>query len=634
MRHLALLVLFATPALADETEASITVARVTAELRGTTAKFSARYHLRVPAALVGQGLASMQIPGSAVITSAVIHAPDGEHRAALVDAEQARRQFEALGNSRGEKRWAIKIEGFQNNIDIAYAVPRALTLTIDFELEAPSCFYRDARYVEVPSEWKPALASKLGRRAGTTTTLDLGSCQNKHHADDHEQLFVMFAAPELSTKPSGVERMGASAARLDLGTAHIARLEVALAKRLADVPPDLATAILVDHSRSLSARELEAQREIVKAYARVAGDTQLQIIAYTRHARALLPSWMQARVAAPRIDRELRALAPRNGSNIDLGFATAARWLAQLEGTKRVILVTDARMSDRLHARISSLGDLLPKGTLVHVVAVDEASPLERDDNSSGAALAQKSGGFAVRVGPPERNVEVDATMLLRPTQIDAFDISAPGWKEFSTVASTCNPELVEGESCVWWGEGDTIAGPLKIEGWIWGTRVDRIVTPNPNRKVELARELSTMSILVDDAEKRVNKAARAVNAEWSLYAEWGPHGGYEHAFGTTRGGMSGRSARIPTVSIGRPGRGRVLPSLDLAPQLAGIVARCNLDGLHVEAEIETTLSEIVEVAVVAPPMVATCVEDAIWDTALVLRDPPIVARSKVVLVP
>ena len=71
-----------------------------------------------------------------------------------------------------------------------------------------------------------------------------------------------------------------------------------------------------------------------------------------------------------------------------------------------------------------------------------------------------------------------------------------------------------------------------------------------------------------------------------------------------------------PSVMFGRTTGGK-LPDFDLAPQLAHVINLCNLVDTRVEAEVETTLSEIVEVRVIAPPSVHQCVEDAIWDTAI-----------------
>src|SRR5687768_16120870 len=86
------------------------------------------------------------------------------------------------------------------------------------------------------------------------------SCRNDQgDTDDH--LWVAFADPSLVGKPRE-QRLGANAARIDVGEAHLARLEVAVAKTLIEQPHDLATAILVDGSRSMRSDQVEAQRAL------------------------------------------------------------------------------------------------------------------------------------------------------------------------------------------------------------------------------------------------------------------------------------------------------------------------------------------------------------------------------------
>jgi len=70
-------------------------------------------------------------------------------------------------------------------------------------------------------------------------------------------------------------------------------------------------------------------------------------------------------------------------------------------------------------------------------------------------------------------------------------------------------------------------------------------------------------------------------------------------------------------VTIGRVGPGPTLPTVDLSPQFAHVITRCGLGEAHIEVELELTEAEIVDVRVLAPPAVARCVEDAIWDTSI-----------------
>jgi hypothetical protein len=342
------------------------------------------------------------------------------------------------------------------------------------------------------------------------------------------------------------------------------------------------------------------------------------VIAYARTSRALLPAWTPGRIA--KIDRALATLAPRNGSNIDVGFIEAARWLAQTSGTKRIVILTDQQLSRRLNRELDGLAQKLVPDALVHVVAIDAVGELRRDIGTIGNALAESTGGIAMRVGVPEDDAPIDVTELLRPLRIERFEITAPGWRRSSSVTTSCRDELAEGTSCRWLGEGDVVAGPLAASGYIWGKKWSRVVTPNPARAAELARSLLVEGLLDDRVVERAQQIARAANDGWSFYGEWGDRGGYHrgairlNGF-RTRGGRSSLHS-TPSVMIGRSIGGK-LPDFDLAPQLAHVISLCDLGSAHVEAEVETTLSEIVEVRVLAPPVVSQCVEDAIWDTAI-----------------
>lgn len=613
MRALIALVLAASVAHADDIDTKY----VSGELRGTTAVFHARYTLKIVGPTYAWGTSTLLIPDGAAVTNIVVTAPDGTHRLDLIEAEKAKKKFEAINDTLGGKRWAILVEWHGLSVDVSYAAPHDATLSIEIELQMPTCFDRDVRYAHVPATWKTVLSPYLRHRVGKN--LELGRCRIDS-GGDAEEVFVAFPSAELARKPAGPDRIGANAARIDLGEAHVARLELAIAKTLGEVPRDLATVIVVDGSRSMTPAQLEAQRELVKAYVRAAGETQVQLVAYTRTARALLPSWTSARTAMTRLDRELRAIAPRNGSNLDAGLTEAARWLEKTSGTKRVVLLTDNRLSRDLRARFDSLHKLLPPDALVHLVRVDEAPGLEREPGF-GDKLAEPSGGMALRVGLPDDGTPIDATMLVRPIRIDELDITAPGWKRFSqTLQTTCNSTLDEGQACTWWAEGDAVAAPLAVEGKIWGTRFVRVVTPDGTRKTELARELSSMNVLDDDAFDRAQKLSRAASNAWSFYAEWGPRGGYELGSMSLRGGghccHHASSMSPPQVRIGHAVLNK-LPIVDLSPQFEHVVARCGLGEGHVEASIELTGAEIVEVRVLAPPDVAACVENEIWDTAV-----------------
>ena len=610
------------------------------KLAGTVATLTARYLVRVEGGY-GPNTVSLALPERALVTSATVTADGTTHRLELLAAKDANDRFEQLTADPDGRAApsAVLISGGAGSVTLGVASPHPGFMSITLEMSAPTCFFRDARYVALPPSW-----TKLDTELRARVVRPEPVSEACAIAADPEQRVLGFPARELAALPSG-DRIGGTAGRLALGTDHVVRVELDLAAALSDIPRDLATVIIVDASRSMGSGELESQRELALAYLRKAPESRIQVIAFARTARPLLPGWSIASQALPRVQRELEALAPRNGSNFDAGLAEAARWLARVEGTRRVVLITDEQFADRLAATPpASLRALLSPDTLVHVVATDHgASGIQRDDETSLAPLAALTEGIAVRLGLDDKHV-ADATMLLRPIELAHVTVSAPGWKLINpdTSAHVCgsddaaNPDaLGEGTACTWWGQGTAVSGPISIAGLLWNKRVTRVLRPDPAHARDVARELSALHTLDETAQLGADAAAHAVNEQWSLFARWGGHGGYGDDL---MGGFatSGCGCDDGTFGIGTIGRGTfdgiAIPKLDLRSQLAPAVAACHLDRDRVEVELEMTMLEIVDVRVRVSPRsrktpgelgaLQTCVTEALWDATPMLPRP------------
>jgi hypothetical protein len=434
------------------------------------------------------------------------------------------------------------------------------------------------------------------------------------------------------------------AQRLPLSTMDFARVEIDLARELADIPADLHTAIVVDGSRSVTAEQAEAQRAIAAAYLRAAPQGRVQLIAYARRAQALLPGWQNASSAAARVDRELRALESRNGSNVDAGLVAAGEWLSRVPGTHRVIVFTDERVGDRLASYdAAALKNLLPAGTLAHVVALESGDRgLDHDDTVMFGALAVATEGIGVR-GQVDANGEVDATLLARPIELEKIEVHAPGWDTQATFAEeTCEianaPSLARGRSCTWWGQGTAVAGPVTITGMLWNSKLTRVVRPDPAGARTLARRLVAAAELPADVQREVELAAFALDSVWAMLATWGGKGGYSDAeeigrIGLGRFSTCGCDDGVGTIGHGTGSIGT--PRLDLRAQLAKAVAACQPGAASVKIDLETTLQEIVDVDVTiahGPPALHDCVVEGVWDTFLAIPNAPAHAHTSFVI--
>ncbi|HTL35927.1 MAG TPA: vWA domain-containing protein [Kofleriaceae bacterium] len=647
MRWLAVLVLvLAGPraALADKVAAagddyvdgSLDPRRVTGHLAGTTIELTAQYEIATDS-FFQSGL-QLSLPEGSIITQAVATAGGKRHPFSLLDATEAQKAMDVFWSDNapvGNHRWGIHITASANTALIDIAPVNAAKIVLDLTVELPGCFYRDRRYGLVPKTWSAKFA---GAKTKDDDTLTAG-CGSSNLVEDHE--WVSFAAPVLAKRPLGDARIGAFAGRLPLGHEDLARVEIDLASELTRVPPDLHTAIVIDHSRSLSGDEVETERAVVASYMEhVPAQTRVQVIAFARHVTPLLAAWMPAASARARIDREIRALAPRNGSNVDEAIAEAGRWLSSVKGTRRLIVIGDDRLNTRVESMTGAeLKALLPENTLVHVVSVSMGTTgLQLIDRTELAGLADLTEGIAVGAGLDNSSdhPSLDASMLVRPLGLDNLVIKGRGWNDMGM--TTCPVEgtaLAEGDSCVFWAKGSAIASAMTVEAFLWGHKVTRTLLPDTTSARHLARELSgSDEFFDDDFRNRIDRAALAVNSAWSLVATWGGTAGRNEdgGFGFGRSGFGpgccGDTGIRDTIGFTT---GMIRPKLDLKAQIAPIVKKCGAKA-SLKIYLHTTLEEIDELRVTTsePATVQTCIEEGLWDLAIAIPNAPWQASTTV----
>lgn len=603
--------------------------RVTGRLDGHTARLTARYSISVGP---GSNQTLLALPAAAMVTGARV----SSHRLELLEAGAADARFDALTVEKagpGAKRSAVRIANSSGRVSVSVMSPRVGRLVIDLEIAMPTCFYRDTRWAAVPWSWDDVAVRSL--RLPEPDGESLGETCDR--SGETHGTWIGFASTETARRRSG-DRVSVSADRIDLGDDSFVRLELDVASMLADVPRDLATVVIVDGSRSLSSDDRGAQRALVASYLAKAPRSRVQVVSFARTAQALLPAWTDAAKARASVDHALRSVVPRNGSNFDAAFVEAATWLARTHGTRRVVLVTDQRMATRLSSMSdASLQRLLPAGTLLQVVVIARGTGLTRDDELRLGSLATRTGGMATTLGSHSSDADVDATMLVRPVSLDRVEIVAPGWEPVSHErgAQSCAAglDVGEGRACTWWATGQRArGGPVTIEGWVWGTRLTRVVTPDRSRDVDVARELSMTGGLADDLRTRVEARARAVSSTWSLYAAWGGAAGYDDV----SGGGTGWGTICGCGPIGTIGHGSGTgsgydrePALDLRAQLVPALGACKIGDAKVTVAVELTGIEIADVHVAARNLpnaerqrVEACASEVVWASSPTIPRP------------
>ncbi len=623
MRRFALGLLVVVPALAladdaDPWPAAPPPARLVAvhgALDGWIATLAIRYELDVAGPRLWRTSYRLAVPPGGVVTGATVQVAGVAHVLALGAAKQLAGTLDALGSADGGARdrgWAFSItegEMLVDAVGLDVAAPRNAHVVVDLAISVPACYLDEARYVKIEPTWMPHVDRTLC--AASSPALET-ACGNPLEASSG---WLRFADREPASQPS--PRIVISRDRLVLSSTAIARVELDVAAMLADVPSDLYTAIVVDNSRSVSDRARWEQRAIVASYLGKAPTGHVQVIAYDRHARALLPAWSVASAARTKIVKSLDGLDAANGSNLDAGLAEAVRWLDGMPGTHRVIVFTDELLPWRV--KVDRLA--VPAGTLVHAVALSGGDAmLERYDRSLLAAFAAKTEGVGFVTGGGTH--AVDATVLVRPIAFEHARVTAPGWTPITIDdmgACTDDETLAEGDGCAWWARG---SGSIHVTGRLWNHAVDREIALDDTHALALARTLAApLSNLDDTLRPEVERIARAVDSVWSLVASWGGTGGYAgHVVDGLGDGRYGcgcdgpgagagyGSAAMPTVQMGT-----------LTDQLARAVSHCALRDTRVALDVELTDDEIVDVAVSAPADLTACVTDAVWAAPIAL---------------
>ncbi len=603
----------------------LTPSRVTVRMDGAAARLVVTARFKVTE--VGALSHTLPRPSRAVVIAGSVTDADGKHAMTLTPADDAEAAHTAIAAAPVTRTRASFFVVSDSGGHIAFdgLAHRRGMMTVEIELAAPTCFDHDARYVSVPTGWIEALPEATQRRVDGGDELTQRCDKN---VDTHASS-VWISMP--ARKIAGPIRINATAARFSDGKEQAARLELAIANTLADIPGDLHTAFVVDTSRSMLSDQQTAARAVIRSYLAHAPRSSVQVIGYARTANALLERWMTAGKAAKTIDALLAKAMHRNGSELQVGLREAGAWLERVPGTRRVIILSDARVADRI-AKLSAatLAKALPAGTLVHVVALSNGD-LVRDDDARWAPLAALTEGIAMRGG-------LEALPLVRPVSLDHVRITAPNWSVLEGPEAACiaadTLNLAEGQACTWWGLS-TAGESLEVEGLLWNRRWRKTVALGGRTDLALARQLRFVFDPAADLAIAALDAAKAVSDRWSLVARWGGAGGYADmpAGGGTGWGTICDCGNYGTIGHGSGTGSAVDVSPSLQAQLFEAVGRCTRDDLTIALTVETTLDEIVDVSAIvtlrnhkgAPTdaqAIATCVEEAVWGTNIKFAQP------------
>lgn len=251
------------------------------------------------------------------------------------------------------------------------------------------------------------------------------------------------------------EPEGKTAAAL-FGAYHFApgvwwwRLEVAVPKRLAEIPSPPASAPVVfvlDASRSQERRGgLAPQLAIVEAYLANVPGAEVELVTTSRTAAPVFGRFVPASAFKQALPADLLERPLGNGSFLDRGAALAAETLRQRGKPGRIILMTDGTLRSRFDRRVA-IGALrrAPAGTIVHLLypSASKTSPGITHLTPEGlGALPAAFGGASYVVSATLKDGVVRPLVpktlgpLLRPDTLDSLSLvdaskpSRPDWPE------------------------------------------------------------------------------------------------------------------------------------------------------------------------------------------------------------
>jgi subtilisin-like proprotein convertase family protein len=491
--------------------------------------------------------------------------------------------------------------------------------------------------------WRLLVSDHVARDAGTVAawSLALGTGKTPYRIESVDTPVFIPDAPETANDaglasiivaPPEIDKLVARFGKAVASAEHaFARLEVDVAPQLAKLPKRAQVVFAIDLSHSEGEAGIAAQLAVAKAYVAHVPDAQVELVGYHRTAARVFARFVEGKdLAAAIADAEKAgAFAPRNGSALELGAKVAAETLAKRTGPRRIVITTDQLLRSAFTNDLAIVAlEGAPAGTVVHVVEAqadggDETGLARGEVTDLEPIAAAHHGIFGRMYGLPAKTDKplVDAVLeLVRPIRIDRVAIDGIE----AAIESQSPASLDEGD-----GMRDVLALPkdkipdkLVITGKIWGDGYRKVVKVDAG----FSRATAAFAFAEDDysalsREEQLTLAffGRAVSPVTSYLAI--EPGTRPSTIGLPGRGLSGRGAGGGAmVRLGSASAGRRPP--DLMALVAGAAKACVAKhapaaGWKVSVDVETTLTEVVDVATTTTTPIATCLVEAVWAVRL-----------------
>lgn len=499
---------------------------------------------------------------------------------------------------------------------------------VDYELVVPASYEGGRWVLELPAMGTKEVAAvasvELGQ-GGQRVLLD-GKPVSPHVPIRLDQPRRFELVPRVAGP------LGGALASVELSKdRHAVDYHVEAAAKLSSIPAGASIVLAFDASRSLSEAQRDAAIVAARSYLRHfrGHGARVALTSFAREAREHTPGFVD-------VDTALRVLASlrleqQNGSEVGQALARARSLLdgAPAARAKRLVLFSDLETRSSLDRE--RLRTHLGAQTTAHFALIDDGlTSLRRDDDHAWAGLPRSTGGLLWRVRAP-----IDAQLtaddhgvyeeLARPLQLDHLAIDVQGGPRPSLPKS-----LREGEGLSARGIAQSAVAHVALSGELWSTPIRHSVTQRPGDAERWSATIFGSELLHQLTEAEMMPLAMrggAVSPVTSYLAiEPGVRPsfeGLEEGEAGTGSGFGSGSGRMASVRYGSVGR----PAFDhqgwLRERVAAAAAKCKIVDAKIEARLETTRVELVDVeAELSPPdpKKLACLVEGLWELELASR--------------
>jgi hypothetical protein len=535
--------------------------------------------------------------------------------AELLDAEVAAKKYRELTGIGGyyPKDPALLSWRSQGHLALqVFPVAPKSQKTVEITFEMPTHFVHGKHVIELPRMGTDGLAPTVTFKPSQSS--DTLSIQGTNAAAG--EMRRLFGTISAAIAPADPPKLGGRFASVSFAKGRaVVHAAVEVSPKLSQVPKGAYVVVVLDGSRSLSDAQRAAELAATRAYLAHLPDAKVQILVFNRRVDALQPQF----VSVPDALASLKAITPRNGSDLDLALAEAGKRIlgAPAGAPRRIVAMTD--LATRSTLLPSSIKGLDATKAVVHLATIQSGKPsVSRDDYEPWAAVARATGGVLWHA---HASADLAANKPIyeewaRPLRIDRVSATGVGMTGVEIPDS-----LAEGEAFEETRINNFPTPSLEVKGELWSTPISTVLSTSASEERLWSALVMGSEVLHELKDPEIATLAfkgGAVSPMTSYLAiepgvrpsteglEWGSGGLGLMGIGAGGGGIGSG------IGLGKfvPDRNKILRE-----KLAAVAKTCGATEGHVR--LETTWREIVVADVTADPVKKTCLTDGVFDLEL-----------------